>query len=128
MFSLIDIGERSGMGLCNLFNVWAQNNLVKPVITETISPVERVTIELSFVQSQDEQITTQTAQNSLNNIENEILKQVSQKPNITHKALALILNIKQTTIRFYIDKLQQKQILTRVGSNRNGYWKINITI
>ncbi len=128
MFSLIDIGERSGMGLCNLFNVWSQNNLVKPIITETISPVERVTIVLSFVQSKNEQITTQTAQNSLNNIEKEILKQVSQKPNITHKALSLILNIKQTTIRFYIDKLQQKQILTRVGSNRNGYWKINTTV
>ncbi len=128
MFSLIDIGERSGMGLCNMFNVWIQNNLVKPVITETICPTERVTIELSFVQSKEEQITTQTAQNSLNNIENEILKQISQKPNITHKALAFILNIKQTTIRFYIDKLQQKQILTRIGSNRNGYWKINITV
>ena len=63
MFALIDVGERSGMGLCNLFNVWEQNNLVKPVVTETITPVERVTIELKFVQSKEIKNTAQTAQN-----------------------------------------------------------------
>ena len=128
MFSLIDVGERSGMGLCNLFNVWEQNNLVKPVVTETITPVERVTIELKFVQSKEIKNTArtaQTAQNSLNSIEIEILKAVSETPNITQKALSLKLNIKQTTIRFYIDKLQSKYLLIRVGSNRSGYWKTN---
>ena len=128
MFSLIDVGERSGMGLCNLFNVWEQNNLVKPVVTETITPVERVTIELKFVQSKEIKNTartTQTAQNSLNSIEIEILKAVSETPNITQKALSSKLNIKQTTIRFYIDKLQSKYLLIRVGSNRSGYWKTN---
>ena len=128
MFSLIDVGERSGMGLCNLFNVWEQNNLVKPVVTETITPVERVTIELKFVQSKEIKKTArtaQTAQNSLNSIEIEILKAVSKTPNITQKALSSKLNIKQTTIRFYIDKLQSKYLLIRVGSNRSGYWKTN---
>ena len=125
MFSLIDVGERSGMGLCNLFNVWEQNNLVKPVVTETITPVERVTIELKFVQSKEIKNTARTAQNSLNSIEIEILKAVSETPNITQKALSSKLNIKQTTIRFYIDKLQSKHLLIRVGSNRSGYWKTN---
>ena len=128
MFSLIDVGERSGMGLCNLFNVWEQNNLVKPVVSETITPVERVTIELKFVQSKEIKNTARTAQsaqNSLNSIEIEILKAVSETPNITQKALSSKLNIKQTTIRFYIDKLQSKYLLIRVGSNRRGYWKTN---
>ena len=103
-------------------------NLVKPVVTETITPVERVTIELKFVQSKEIKNTartTQTAQNSLNSIEIEILKAVSETPNITQKALSSKLNIKQTTIRFYIDKLQSKHLLIRVGSNRSGYWKTN---
>ncbi len=128
LFSLIDVGERSGMGLCNLFNVWEQNNYVKPVVTETITPVERVTIVLKFVQSKEIKNTartTQTAQNSLSSIEIEILRAVSETPNITQKALSLKLNIKQTTIRFYIDKLQSKHLLIRVGSNRSGYWKTN---
>ena len=44
--------------------MWEQNNLVKPVVTETITPVERVTIELKFVQSKEIKNTAQTAQKS----------------------------------------------------------------
>jgi predicted HTH transcriptional regulator len=51
LFSLIEVGERSGMGLCNLFNIWEKNYLMKPVVTESIIPTERVAIKLMFVES-----------------------------------------------------------------------------
>ena len=43
MFSLINIGERSGVGLCDVFNVWKENGYPDPEIIESVSP-DRVTI------------------------------------------------------------------------------------
>ncbi len=43
MFALIDVGERAGTGLCNVFNVWKQYGYSEPAITESVEP-DRVTM------------------------------------------------------------------------------------
>ena len=47
MFSLINIGERSGTGLCDVFETWKHNGYKQPQITEMIEP-DRVTIILDI--------------------------------------------------------------------------------
>lgn len=46
IFSLVDIGERSGSGLCNLFAVWDQNGFPSPTIEENFDP-DRVVLTIS---------------------------------------------------------------------------------
>ena len=43
IFALVDIGERSGMGLADLYGHWKKSNLPEPVITEEYDP-DRVKI------------------------------------------------------------------------------------
>ncbi|MBQ6327827.1 MAG: putative DNA binding domain-containing protein [Kiritimatiellae bacterium] len=43
IFTLVDIGERSGMGLADLYGHWKKRNLPEPVITEEYDP-DRVKI------------------------------------------------------------------------------------
>lgn len=47
MFSLIEVGERSGSGLCNIFHTWNENGYKRPSITETLDP-DRITITLQI--------------------------------------------------------------------------------
>ena len=48
MFNLINIGERAGSGVPNIFNVWADEGLEEPVIEERFDP-DRTVLELSFL-------------------------------------------------------------------------------
>ena len=47
MFALIDVGERAGTGLCNVFNVWKQYGYSEPVITESVDP-DRITMVINI--------------------------------------------------------------------------------
>ena len=47
MFNLINIGERAGSGVPNIFNVWEDEGWEEPVIEERFDP-DRTVLSLSF--------------------------------------------------------------------------------
>ena len=47
MFNLINIGERAGSGVPNIFNVWNDEGFVEPEIEERFDP-DRTILTLSF--------------------------------------------------------------------------------
>lgn len=51
MFNLINIGERAGSGVPNIFNVWADEGWVEPVIEEQFEP-DRTILSLEFKKKQ----------------------------------------------------------------------------
>ena len=51
MFNLIDIGERAGSGVPNIFNVWEDEGWEEPVIEERFDP-DRTVLSLSFKKKQ----------------------------------------------------------------------------
>lgn len=56
MFSLISIGERSGSGVPNIFNTWADEGWKEPVIEERFDP-DRTILTLEFVEKQAKKIS-----------------------------------------------------------------------
>lgn len=48
MFNMIDIGERAGSGVPELFSVWEQEGREEPVIEERFGEVARTSVTLSF--------------------------------------------------------------------------------
>ena len=52
MFNLIDIGERAGSGIPNIFRVWYEQGWEMPVITERLEP-ERTVLSLVFEKASD---------------------------------------------------------------------------
>lgn len=52
MFNLIDIGERAGSGIPNIFRVWREQGWTAPVISENFDP-DRIMLSLSFKKSDD---------------------------------------------------------------------------
>ena len=61
----------------------------------------------------------------LNKSQIEILKQLRNNPNITISKLVKIIGIGHTAIQNNLNKLQELNVVTRVGSRKNAYWKIN---
>lgn len=59
MFNLINIGERAGSGVPNIFNVWADEGWEEPVIEERFDP-DRTILSLSFKKSGDKKVTKKT--------------------------------------------------------------------
>ena len=51
MFNLINIGERSGSGVPNIFNIWEDEGWKEPVIEERFDP-DRTILKLEFVEKQ----------------------------------------------------------------------------
>ena len=51
MFNLIDIGERAGSGVPNIFNVWEDEGWEEPVKEERFEP-DRTVLSLSFKKKQ----------------------------------------------------------------------------
>ncbi len=47
MFSLINVGERSGIGLCDVFSTWKEYGYKEPELVESIAP-DRITITLEI--------------------------------------------------------------------------------
>ena len=51
MFNLINIGERAGSGVPNIFNVWLDEEWVEPIIEEQFDP-DRTILLLEFKKKQ----------------------------------------------------------------------------
>lgn len=56
MFNLIDIGERAGSGIPNIFRVWREQGWGVPVISESFDP-DRIMLSLVFKKSDDKKAT-----------------------------------------------------------------------
>lgn len=54
-----------------------------------------------------------------------ILSEMRHNPNITKKELQAIIGLSDTAIDNNIKFLKDKNIIERIGSNKNGYWKVN---
>lgn len=62
--------------------------------------------------------------NDFTDIETKILELVKDKPTISQSILAEIIGVSKRTITNNMNNLQKKQIIKRIGNNKNGTWKI----
>ena len=56
MFNFIDIGERAGSGIPNIFRVWKEQGWARPTFSESFEP-ERVTLSLPLIKGDDKKVT-----------------------------------------------------------------------
>ena len=54
-----------------------------------------------------------------------VLRLLRGKPDLTRKELATQLNRSENTIKEHLAKLKEDGTLARVGSTKNGKWKVN---
>ncbi|MCK4357984.1 MAG: winged helix-turn-helix transcriptional regulator [Candidatus Cloacimonetes bacterium] len=65
-----------------------------------------------------------TPQKTITVLEDKIINEIYNDPKITRVKIASKLYISSDTVKEYLKRLKRKGLLQRVGSDRNGYWKI----
>lgn len=53
-----------------------------------------------------------------------IIDAIVADPKITRRALAAQLGISENTVKYHLNALQSRQIITHIGSDKGGHWKV----
>ena len=152
IFSLIDVGERSGMGLNNLCSIFKREGFEAPQMTEDWDP-DRTKIVICTASSEEidklsERSRTKVAKPDQNPIDarpkpdqnltkllpdclqNEsssvkrVFRAIMDDPKVTYRAMVSMLNLNKDTINEAVAILITKGVIRRVGNKRNGYWDV----
>ena len=132
MFNLIDIGERAGSGIPELFNVWANEGWEDPIIEERLDGVERTKLTLSFkkkttlksddkkptIKSDDKKATTKT----------QVQKQTIldfMEPDTWYRSKEIMekIGLKETRTKELLKLLIADGLIEDNGANRNRTYK-----
>ena len=121
MFNLINIWERSGSGVPNIFNTWNDQGWKEPVIEERFDP-DRTTLTLEFIKktrkktSKEDKIGNKTRTNMLK-IEKYLQENGESKTNTIAEHLGLSLARTRKI-------LSQMDSLEAIGTNTNRRYRL----
>lgn len=135
MFNLINIGERAGSGVPNIFNVWEDEGWEEPVIEERFDP-DRTVLSLSFKKKEDAKMKEdanfiQKNERSLKEVLKEVLNQkdyektlpiieyLETNSSITTRTVRQITGKSLATAWRYIQILVKADVLESDGNTNN---------
>ena len=131
MFSLIDVGERSGTGLCNLYGLWQLAHIPAPKIEESFNPdTTTVTIDVAdFIVSSEEkgEVIEEKfieKEESSQKSSQKIITMIQSNSGITTQEMADSLGISRRAVAKQIAALQEKNIIRRIGADKGGHWEV----
>lgn len=129
MFALINVGERSGMGICDVYHVWDENGLKKPSFVETVDP-DRVLLTLHIESDGNADGNDGNADGNDGNLTpNELLvmQAISRNPGLSAAKIAAQIGISKASVERILRSLKEKKYIRREGSTR-GRWIIIRTV
>ncbi len=115
--------ESWGRGISVIYNECEQNGIPEPIITENSGG-----FFIEFYNKEQENVGTNVGTNVGINVGiniSQVLLTIKNNPNILILEMAKKFTVSERTIERYLKKLKEKGIITRIGSNKLGYWKIN---
>ena len=149
MFGLIDVGERAGTGIPDVFATWANAGLPEPRIEECFGEAERTTLMLELgpaagneqisapddgiVSNADnsadnndntDNIADNTESHALNSSARAVLRYLAQHPNATQEEIGSAVGIGRTAVANHTSLLQKRGLLKRIGSRKTGHWEV----
>lgn len=131
MFNLIDIGERAGSGIPNIFDVWKKQGWPIPVIKESFDP-DRCTLSLVFEETidknnrQKQSIKTIDKKQSTKNVKykDDIVRYLSENDYAKCSTLSSYIGVSDSRTRVILRKMIEENILASEGENRNRVYKL----
>lgn len=112
MFDLINIGERAGSGVPNIFNVWEDEGWVEPVIEEKFAP-DRTILTLQFKKKSDDKKVTKKTQAQYD----KILGFMEFDKEYSLQEFCELLDLKETRTKAILKQLDD--YIEPIGSTKN---------
>ena len=126
MFNLIDIGERAGSGIPNIFRVWREQGWTVPVISESFEP-DRIVLSLSFEKIGDKKsaIKIGDKKSAINaKMKETIVTYLTDHAEAKASSVAEYIGLKPSRTRDYLNELITEGIVVAEGSNKNRVYKL----
>ena len=142
IFSLVKIGERSGMGLSQLYGNWEEAGYARPQLSESFNP-ERTKVEIEVevaekvAEKQGEVAVKYTEKDTetrsgytekvtekLSETEERIVALIQSNAHITQKMLSEAIGLTRQYVGRCMDSLQARKIIRRIGHDKGGYWEV----
>lgn len=131
MFSLINVGERSGTGLCDVYNIWEESGFKRPELVETVDP-DRITLTLEIKLDNagkhdgenDGENDGETVDEyaDLNKTQRRVYEEIKKGPTAPAEDIAKLLGVSRPTIERAISVLKKKGYIIRNGGAKGGKW------
>ena len=120
MFNLINIGERSGSGVPNIFNTWEDEGWKEPVIEERFDP-DRTSLILEFAKkASEESKRRKQAKKTSENIA-KIYEYLTHHGEAKTNDIAIYINLSPARTRAILSEMEDIEVL---GSNTNRRYKL----
>ena len=124
MFNLIDIGERAGSGIPNIFRVWREQNWTTPEITEQLEP-ERTILSLVFEKASGKKQAIKANNHTIYSRQKQsVIEYLTRKIQADCKTIADLLEISSPRARAVLAKMVKEEIIITEGGNRNRTYKL----
>ena len=127
MFNLIDIGERAGSGIPNIFRVWRDQGWTAPVISENFDP-DRIMLSLAFKKSDDKKVTIKSDDKKVTiksaRQKNEIITYLTDHVSAKNTDIAELLGVKSTRVKQLLKELLDEGVVVAEGNNKNRVYKL----
>lgn len=126
MFNLIDIGERAGSGIPNIFRVWREQGWAAPTFTEQLEP-ERTILSLTFEKIGDKKSVLKIGDKK--SVINEKMKEtiiayLTDHAEAKTAEIAAYIGLKLSRTRDYLNELIAEDIVVAEGGNRNRTYRL----
>ena len=126
MFNLIDIGERAGSGIPNIYRIWDRQGWKSPVISESYKP-ERITLLLSIEKIGDKKSAIKIGDKKSaikEKIKETIIEYLTDNASAKAADIAEKIDLKPSRTRDYLKELIDDDIVVTEGANRNRVYKL----
>lgn len=125
MFSLINVGERSGIGLCDVYSAWKANGYKEPEFVETIDP-DRITLtlEIEVRDKAAENVATVINGYTLTESEKSVYEFIVSHVNASTKEISEATGVTARTVQRSIKELENHQIIKKAGARTRVEWII----
>ncbi len=122
MFSLIKVGERSGRGLCDVYNIWEENGFKAPELTESVDPA-RITLTLQIEIERNNDSNERNDDSNLTENELTVFTELRQNNGISAEQVSKATGLSISTVNRIYKSLKSKGYITRESQTR-GKWII----
>ena len=126
MFNLIDIGERAGSGIPNIYCVWHEQGWAAPMITEQLEP-ERTMLCLSFGKIGDKKSAIKVGDKKpaiSARMKETIIAYLTDHSEAKASSIAEYIGLKPSRTRDYLNELVSEGIVIAEGGNRNRTYRL----
>ena len=118
--------ERLGTGTNDLIDACTSMGLKKPTFVQEEDFCITIWRNVDGVALKGSESLSENLEKTTTETTTEILRLLIENPYMTNQELADKCGLSKDGIYYNIKILKQKGILERVGSNKGGYWKVNV--